>query len=510
MRRNLHLYGIVFVSGASVLAIEILGTRILGPFYGVSLFLWSALITVTLAALSAGYAVGGWWADRGPTLRRLSSLLAGAGVWVLLVPLLRGPLLSLVEPLGLRAAVLLAAFFLFAPPLFLLGMVSPYAIRLKVAGLEEVGRTAGGLYAVSTLASVLAALVTGFFLIPSIGVSRITLSIGVVLVAAALPGLRVRGGGAAAVGVLIVGALAAWKVPAGSADPGRGLLAVRQSPYGEIRVLDDAGRRYLLIDGGAHTVVDRESGASMHPYVEVFEVAKFFFEKPGRLLLVGLGGGSVVKNFSGDDWQVDAVEIDPVVMEVAREYFDLRPDQADVHHVDGRLFLSRKGESYDLILLDAFGSSSIPFHLVTREAFELAANRLSPDGVLAINVEAVGWHDVLVRSVAATLREHFDRVVALPTAEPPNTLGNVVLMAANRPLAFPEEYLKRPYDYLNDPVAHALVLFMNHAWDNRFEPSPQGARILTDDLNPVDIWGERINLVARRALHERFREGGSW
>src|SRR5512134_1589330 len=103
MRKALGLYAVVSVSGAAVLALEILGTRILGPFYGVSLYLWSALITVTLLALSIGYLLGGRWADRGPRLRRLGGLLVLAGLWTILAPVLRAPLLRATEPLGLRA-----------------------------------------------------------------------------------------------------------------------------------------------------------------------------------------------------------------------------------------------------------------------------------------------------------------------------------------------------------------------------------------------------------------------
>ena len=111
------IYAAVIVCGAAVLAIEMLGTRILGPFYGVSLYLWSALISVTLAALSLGYAIGGRWADRGPTLQRFATVIGLAGLWISLIPWLRGPVLTVAEPLGLRAAVLLGATLLFFPPL---------------------------------------------------------------------------------------------------------------------------------------------------------------------------------------------------------------------------------------------------------------------------------------------------------------------------------------------------------------------------------------------------------
>src|SRR5687768_14857218 len=117
---RLALYAVVAISGGCVLAIEILGTRLLGPFYGVSLYLWSALISVTLAALSLGYVLGGRWADHDPRPSRLALLLALAGGWMVVVPWLRDPLLLAVEGIGLRGAVLIAATVLFFPPLALL------------------------------------------------------------------------------------------------------------------------------------------------------------------------------------------------------------------------------------------------------------------------------------------------------------------------------------------------------------------------------------------------------
>src|SRR5213083_1502651 len=107
--KRLALFLVVSLSGASVLVLEILGTRVLGPFYGVSLFLWSALIAVTLAALAAGYALGGRWALRAPHPGRLSLVLAAAGIWVLAIPWLRRPVVHAAAGGGLRTAVLVAA-----------------------------------------------------------------------------------------------------------------------------------------------------------------------------------------------------------------------------------------------------------------------------------------------------------------------------------------------------------------------------------------------------------------
>ena len=184
-----YLYLSISVSGASVLAVEILGTRIIGPFYGVDLFLWSALISVTLAALAAGYWLGGRWADRGPTMGRFSSLFVAAGLWLVLLPILRGAAIEIARPLGHRAALLSAAAMLFFPPLAILGMVSPYALKLRVRSVGEVGRSAGNLYAVSTLASVAAALLVGFVLVPNFGVKSIASAIGIILVATGAAGI---------------------------------------------------------------------------------------------------------------------------------------------------------------------------------------------------------------------------------------------------------------------------------------------------------------------------------
>ena len=514
--KNLYLYLIVFVCGAAVLAIEILGTRILGPFYGVSLFLWSALITVTLIALSIGYAAGGRWADRGATLTRLCLITSLAGAWVLLIPWIKRSVLLLAEPFGLRFAVLMSAFILFAPPLTLLGMVSPYAIKLRARDLDEVGSTAGNIFAISTIASVISALLTGYFLIPNVGVNLLTLITGFVLLLSASIGLTPRLNSKvtalAPIVILVAAAVCIWKMPRSSGDPDRGLLSVNQSPYGEIRVLDIDNSRYLLIDGGVHTMVRVSDLKSLFPYVAVMDLTRYFFEKPGKLLLIGLGGGSVVKNFAQNGWDVDAVEIDPVVTKIALTYFGLDPSEAKIFQMDGRRFLFTHKEQYDLIIMDAFGSSSIPFHLVTDESFGLIASRLKENGIFAINIEAVGWKDSIIRSLTTTLKQHFNEVLALPISEPRNTLGNVILLASRRRhLDFPDKMLGRPIDYLGDNYIHWYILQMNHAWDNRFVPESDSHLILTDDLNPIDVRAEEINNITRRQLHSYFGEDGlSW
>lgn len=440
---------IVFVCGAAILALAILGTRILAPFYGVSLFLWSALITVTLMALSLGYALGGYWADKSATMTRLCTLVVIAGIWICFIPLIKHPFLSLAEALGLRFAVLTAAFVLFFVPLMLLGSVSPYAIKLKTADLSELGRTVGKLYAISTLASLLSALATGIILIPNVGVTHLTLIIGSTLVAVGTIGFLIshqRGAATVGVGfVTMTAVVMSWSSRGDVADPQHGLVTILQSPYAELRVLDAEGSRHLLIDGCIQAMIDTSTMASMSHVDAVMDLPKYFFHRPGSMLLIGLGGGSLLHQYGRDGWRADAAEIDPGVIQLAQEFF----------------------------------------------------------------VQTIGWDDPVVAMLTATLKQVFGQIIALPIEEPPNRTGNLVLMASNSKLE-PKRELERNVDL--DPDWRFGPGYQKvHSWDNHFTPDIRNATVLNDELNPIDLRAEEINLATRKALHEYFGKiGNAW
>ncbi|HET9235109.1 MAG TPA: fused MFS/spermidine synthase, partial [Candidatus Eisenbacteria bacterium] len=252
---------------------------------------------------------------------------------------------------------------------------------------------------------------------------------------------------------------------------------------------------------GVHTATQPNLWRPEHPYVFVVDIAKNLFPEPGLMCVVGLGGGSVVKSYDHSGWEVDAVEIDPEVVSMARRYFGLTEEEGRVTIMDGRRYFRTTDRTYDLVVMDAFGSSSIPFHLVTRESFAEIKKCIKPGGVLALNIESDGWYDTIVRSLAATLSASFTHVNALPMAEPQNMFGNLILLASDRPFAMNEDLLGNPFDYLDDEYWHWVVVERNHAWDNRFVPDTKSVPVLTDDLNPVDLWSEALNHRARKELH---------
>jgi len=282
------------------------------------------------------------------------------------------------------------------------------------------------------------------------------------------------------------------------------ILVHRHSPYAEVSVLEFREARFLLIDGAIHTFTDAESNRNLFQYVNVLDITRMMFWEPGRALIIGLGGGAAARHFSEYRWKVDGVEIDPVVARYARRYFGLKDEDARVHVMDGRRFLRETSGKYDVIIIDAFGNGTIPFHIITKEAVALAAGKLDPQGILAVNTLSVGWRSRIVRSVAATLKTSFSEVSALPINEPPNILGNVVLFASNRPLEIPFP-LPEPASRF-DPHYDRM-----HAWQNRFSPKTEEAIIFTDDRNPIDLWGEEVNLMDRKKLVDYFEQAGiSW
>lgn len=184
----LLIYGVAFLSGAVLLGLEIVASRVLAPYFGNSVYVWGSLISVFLLALSIGYWLGGLLADRRPSLETLAIVLASAAAFVLVLPLVYLPVGRFVAGLGLdfRLAVLVTSVLFFLVPSVLMGMVSPFAIKLSATGLDVIGRTSGQVYAISTLGSITGALAVSFFLIQWLGTRAIVVVLGLVLLALAM------------------------------------------------------------------------------------------------------------------------------------------------------------------------------------------------------------------------------------------------------------------------------------------------------------------------------------
>jgi spermidine synthase len=478
------------------MVVEVLGSRVIGPFFGVSLFVWTALITVTLVALAAGYAAGGALADRRADPLDLPRIVLAAGIAVALVPELRVPVIRACLPLGLRGGSLAASAILFGPALFLLGCVSPLVVKGAAVRLDSVGRTVGLLYAISTLGSFAGTLATGFFLIGTFAVDDIfRMTGGLLATVAALQFLRNRKRLALAATCVAIAIAAVPRhdpPPAGRLADGTDvrIVARRDTFYGQIKVVDyrhgSTHLRDLVIDGLVQGGIDVADGRSVYEYAQLIAALPHAMQPDGRrALVVGLGAGAAPMWLERAGVTADVVEIDPAVAAFAASHFGVKL-RGRIHIADARTFLADATARYDYILMDAFNGDSNPSHLLTREALRLVHGSLRPSGVAAFNFHgSIGADRAMTDAFARTLLDVFPSVTMLPVfaAERGETWGNIVFVAA-----------------LTAPSPAALAQAGNHPAHPLAEPGiraalararpaapPPGTQPLTDAYNPVDI-----------------------
>ena len=333
---RLLLYGTVATTGAAVMMLELLGTRIIGPFYGVSLYVWSSLISVALIALSLGYYLGGVVADR-ETSFRLSYAIALAGLTAAAIPFISRPILLWTNDLGMRGGAFSSALLLFTAPLTLLGMVGPQVIKMATLRQEGIGMAAGSIFAISTVGSVVGTLLLGFFLLPELG-SRVILygvSTGLVLLAVVVALYERRWGLSSLGKVALIGIAtgAGLWLKIGEAAPlsrEHRLIHEAESHYGSARVIDDRARqvRWMLSDASVISALRLDSRGTVLNYQQIIAPLSHLRPAGRDALLIGLDGGHIGTLLKAQNVLTDALEIDPVVAKTVRDFFFYDPPSA--------------------------------------------------------------------------------------------------------------------------------------------------------------------------------------
>ena len=413
-------------TGAVVMALEILGSRLLAPVFGNSLFVWGALIGVILAAMSSGYAFGGWVSDRYPGAQVLAGLLLFSGAWTFLIAWVGQ--LVLFKVAGLiedpRWGPCVVAALLLGPPAFGLSGVLPVMLRLAVSNLEYLGRHTGRMIALSTMGSLAGTWGTAFFFLSWIGSQALVTWLGAIQVGLGLSWL-IR----ATVRPLVIGVLflSIGGLGAGALSPIQILKSPvyqEDSPYQQVRIRDDDLFRYLVLDRTFHAVMWKADTVALFlPYSQLMVASLALVPEPKRGLILGHGGGSLAKWFAHrwPELELDVVELDPVVVRMAEEYFFYKPPhQHHVHVRDARVFLNSTERTYDLIWVDAFARHMIPFHLTTVEFFAELRAHLAPNGILAVNLASSGEGGDLLRAnaVVQTMRRSFPNIESFAVKGP--------------------------------------------------------------------------------------------
>ena len=513
------LGGSVFVTGASVLILEVVAVRILSPYYGNTIFTVSSVISVILLALSIGYYVGGALADRRPSLEWFFAIILAGGVVLLAFHLLGNVALPRIgTTLSIVSGPLLSAALLFLAPALLLGAISPYAVKLRSVAAPNtgVGRTAGAIFFWSTLGSITGSLLAGFVLIPLVGIDRIIIGTALVLAllgSSALVALRARQTRIYVAGVafLVVFGLAWWIATPVDAS----VIYVRDGVYQKITIYEGAfvGRpaRFLLLDrseSGAMFLDSPDASDLVYDYTKYHSLYKIFPPRVQRALVLGGGAYSVPKALLKElpDVEVDVAEIEPSLFELAKQYFGVTESTRLHNHVqDGRRFLQETRSTYDLIFGDVYYSYfSVPPQFTTHEFFTLARARLNRDGVFVANMigDLSRRQPSLIMAELRTFRDVFPNSYFFAVESPEKTalIQNITLVGYNS---------NRRVDMTSPPVttnADALIRFLRLKQldvERRFELSPYP--VLTDRFSPVEYLTAR---VLQRSLNASFDVNG--
>lgn len=484
-----------FASGFAVMGAEVAAGRLLAPAFGTSTMVWSALIGCVLGALAAGSMLGGRWSRRPSALREMFATTALAGVFLAVLPALARPLLRtafehfLQGRLVVLGLAFVAVMTMIVVPVLLLGAMSPLLIHHATGERSEVGRTSGRLGAVGTIGSLAGTFLCGVVLVPLAG-TEATFRIcgGLTLVVGAIGyGLLARPSvrRAVAAGVTVTAVLASASAPRGEKS---GALYEAESAYNFIRVVDRSNQRLLYLNEGyAKQTVARLDG---EPYLRgvwgYYAMAPTLTQAtPSRILVLGLGGGTSARGYVErlPNAEVVAVELDPGVVKVAREYFGL-PASVEVHVEDARAFLARDTRSYDLVVVDAFQFPYVPFQLTTREFFEDVRRHLKDGGAVMVNAGRKGSHLDVVHAVASTMATAFPFVSGANVGQATNT----ILVGTAHDLS--ERGGANGVAFSESERAELRALAPLVPWT--VPPSQQ--LVLTDDAAPVEWLTNRIVL----------------
>ena len=484
-----------FLCGAGVMVLEMTGSRLVAPFLGTSLVVWTALIGVVMASLCAGNWAGGLLADRRPERRVLARIVFLSAVCTGCLAWAGNAVLSFLSGLDLNLylASVLAALLIFAIPSLLLGMVSPFVVRLAMDDIGTSGGTVGRFSALSSAGSILGTFLGGFVLISLAPSGVILLMLATVLAVLAL--LLRLSAWRITLPVLFLLAAAATSAATGGL-PMTPVGMHIDTPYNHISIVESNqadGRRVRILmtdpQGAQSLMYTDDPNELVSDYTKFYDLAFHFKPDTKNILMLGGGGYCVPRHVLAERPGVsfDVVELDPGITEAARRYFSIPEDpHLRIFHEDARAFLNRaardpeRRDSYDAVFMDVFGSwYSIPFHLTTVEAAQRMHDLLRPDGVLIVNVisSLQGPRSGVFHGIYAALESIFPRLLIFPaSASDPRyalSLQNLMIVAFRSP-----ELPAVPP--VPDP---AVVSLLEHQWLEGFQALVPA---FTDAFAPVE------------------------
>jgi hypothetical protein len=504
---NTKLLTLAAMGGSMTTALELVSTRMLAPFFGTGLQVWALVLAAVLAGFAGGYFMGAWLVGRGkadnaPTRgRTIGLLLTAASAYILLGGIFCESLMAFTFRLWHHHAIIPMSIILATPSVTLLAAVTPCLVRNTDAAEGKAGTSTGAVYGISTIGGVLGIFLFGFWLLPAVGVFLALTAIIVVCALLAILAFwepHVHGKWRiGAVGIVLGVTVFAIIRPNWLPDH---VIQKYSGMMGELIVTDlplepeyGGGARLMLLNNRiAQTAVQPGTGISLWDYTHYVSALASLKPEGSRVLLLGMAGGSLANEFAALRLQVDAVDIDPRLPEIARKYFHLAP-KVNVIIDDARHYLNVCDQDYDLIVFDLFAGEGQPSHVFSQESFARAKEHLRPEGMLMVNYHGYwdGEDGLGTRSVAATMASlGFSMYLVSTPGEPVER--NLILLAGLMPLQVQTPYY-RPNACCVARLPHGANLI------HPLAPSAyQDGIILTDDRPLLD----HLNQNAYRAWRE--------
>ncbi|ERJ07397.1 Spermine synthase protein [Halorhabdus tiamatea SARL4B] len=481
----------VLMSGIASMGLEILAGRMITPAYGSSIFTWGSIIGVFLTALSLGYWVGGKRASSRASRGRLAGVLSASAAYVAFVIFMQGPILDagLVVDIPPQYSPLIPVTLLFGPPIYILGFISPYGAHLSQK--EDIGEASGHVYALGTIGSIIGTFWTTFHLVPAYSINMIAFIFGVLLLLSAAilayDDISLKSASiAAVVAVLLISSLV---VPSAVvATPGQ-TIHEEQSTYQQITVAQEGEIRTLYSDGQPHSAMNMSS-----PDTHVLSYSRYLrlpwlmadeSDQIDRVLIIGGGGFTSSRRIvANSNATVDVVEIDPTMIEVSKEYFHLNEsDQLNVINAPGRRYLRNTNRTYDMIVMDAYKKTEVPFQLTTVEFMELASDHLSENGFMHVNLisSQTGAASQIYKSEYRSMNKVFPQVYSFPTEGNVSEIQNIELIATKNATRISQSELQ----HRNRDRTIGINL-SSEIERYKIDIDTEGAKALRDDWAPVD------------------------
>jgi len=505
--KSLLLYIVVFICGMSTMGVELSASRLLAPFFFFFFFVWTNIIGIILISLSIGYYFGGKFADKHPHDHLFYMFSLTAGLLIGIIPFLA----SLILPFATQALStatfndfllsFVGSLLLFAFPAAFLGAIVPFAIRINSQKIDQIGKTSGNIYALSTVGSIIGVYLPALVLIPTIG-TRFTIAFfAIILIIFSLIALFITLSKKKILKkklfIIVITAcvlISVLFVPR-SISSSDIVIYEAESAYCFLQVKKTETALYLVGDRGIWSK-KLDGNIFTERYWDYFLVSSAFTNHTDQILIVGLAAGTTAQSYSAafPEVNIDGVEIDPLVVEIGKKYFNMTMSNLNIILSDGRLYVKTTQNKYDIVALDVY-RDILPYHMITVEFFDEIKSILKPGGVLSINIAKLTNSNIL-DIISNTLLQVFPKVykVNVPSSNnyllfattEKNSLDNIKtsILDTRDKIPFSASCSK------NDALT--LKIVFTEAYTRIDECYPTNHGILTDDHNPIEqLYGLR-------------------